>query len=213
MPTANWDSTQIDDETTPTVEDNFDSTDDSASTSAASSTSGTQDSDDSSSTQTQLLAAQAKIAELTAISQQALADLQNFKKRTEEEKAAFITFANAALITDLLPALDNMERALAHIPEEPAAREWAQGILATMKQLEHILAGKGLEKIESERENFNPEYHEALMTEEGETDKIMRELSKGYKLGKRILRRAKVAVGHGKTGDKEHPKTHSKTKE
>lgn len=222
MQDPNWDSTQNDDDAAP-IEENFDSTveDNSATSGATPITDQTAptsapadisvDPADASTGQiTDLEAAQAKIAELTTISQQALADLQNFKKRSEEEKAQFIIFANATLITDLLPALDNMERALAHIPEEPAAKEWAQGILATMKQLEQILATKGLEKIESERKDFDPQYHEALITEEGEQDKVVREVSKGYKIGKRVIRRAKVAVGHGKGHPKEHAKTHEK---
>ena len=193
---ANWDSSQSDDDNSELPEENFDSTAEEPTSSRTSS-----DSDDDSSTadlQEQLDAANDRIAELTNISQQALADLQNFKKRSEEDKANFISFANTALITDLLPALDNIERALAHIPENATAKEWAHGIIATMKQFEQVLQTKGLEKIESEREDFDPQYHEALMTEEGDENKVMRQLEKGYKIGKRVLRRAKVAVGHGK---------------
>jgi len=204
MQDPNWDSTQSDDESNPPMEENFDSTAEetaaAASAAAATASTGGTPADDTSGLplQEQLDACKAKLAEMTQISQQALADLQNYKKRTEEEKASFISFANATLITDLLPALDNMERALAHIPEEPAAKEWAQGILATMKQLEQILSEKGLEKIESERTDLDPQYHEALLTEEGEENHVVREVSKGYKIGKRVIRRAKVAVGHGK---------------
>lgn len=221
MQDPNWDSTQADDDAAP-IEENFDSTAsengngsspvaDQSATPLPDEAAATSDATAASTASPDLEAANAKIAELTAISQQALADLQNFRKRSEEEKAAFIQFANATLITDLLPALDNMERALAHIPEEPAAKEWALGILATMKQLEQILASKGLEKIESERKDFDPAFHEALLTEEGEQDKVVREVSKGYKIGKRVIRRAKVAVGHGKSAEKDHGKAHEKS--
>ena len=215
MTDPNWDSSAADDDSSP-IEENFDSTVEDNSTSSgttspiADQAAAIMATDDSGLT---LEAAKVKIAELTNISQQALADLQNFKKRSEEEKIQFLSFANAALITDLLPALDNMERALAHIPEEPAAKEWAQGILATMKQLEQILAEKGLEKIESDRKDFDPQFHEALMTEEGEQDKVVRAVSKGYKIGKKVIRRAKVAVGHGKGEAKDHPKPHKKAKD
>ncbi len=204
MQDTSWDSSQSDDETTPSVEENFDSslTDENGHTTKINPL--TDQSDGSIPPATnhddlveELAMAKAKIAELTTISQQALADLQNFKKRTEEDKANFTVFANEALITELLPALDNMERALAHIPKDPAAKEWAEGIIAIMKQLEMILANKGLEKIESERKDFDPRFHEALMTEEGEENKIIRELEKGYKIHKKIVRRSKVAVGNG----------------
>lgn len=193
---ANWDSSQSDDDNSTLPDENFDST---AEEPTVAETAATSDnSSDNADLQQQLDAANARIAELTNISQQALADLQNFRKRSEEDKANFVSFANTALITDLLPALDNIERALAHIPDNAAAKEWAHGIIATMKQFEQVLETKGLEKIESEREDFDPQYHEALMTEEGDENKVMRQLEKGYKMGKKVLRRAKVAVGHGK---------------
>lgn len=136
-----------------------------------------------------------KLAELTQISQQALADLQNFKKRTEEEKARFVTFANSALITDLLPILDNIQRANSHLPTDPAAREWANGIIAIGSNMEEILKSRGLETINTTNLTFDPNLHEAIATENGPQDHIIRELEKGYKIGERILRRAKVSVG------------------
>ncbi|MGL5830629.1 MAG: nucleotide exchange factor GrpE, partial [Candidatus Altimarinota bacterium] len=70
-----------------------------------------------------------KLQDLTNISQQALADLQNYKKRSDEEKSQFLTFANANLISEILPVIDNVERASQHVPEE--AKDWAQGIIGT----------------------------------------------------------------------------------
>ncbi|MCC7432980.1 nucleotide exchange factor GrpE [Candidatus Peregrinibacteria bacterium] len=145
--------------------------------------------------QNELEAAKARLNELTTISQQALADLQNFKKRTEDEKAKFIAFSNANLIGDLIPVMDNINRAIGHLPEDPAAKEWAMGIIATTKQLESILEARGLQKIISVGQQFDPNIHEALMTEEGPADQIIRELETGYRLQDRVLRRAKVVVG------------------
>lgn len=201
MQDPNWDSTQNDDAAVPLPEENFDSTAEESSTATSTTTSGTSSTngDDTAfqALQTELESSKAKLAELTNISQQALADLQNFKKRSEEEKSKFLSFANASLISELLPVLDNIERALTHIPEDPTAKEWAQGILATTKQLEQALTSKGLEPIVSLGETFNPNLHEALMMEAGPVDLILRELEKGYKIGDRILRRAKVVVGNG----------------
>lgn len=149
--------------------------------------------------QTELENSKAKLMELTQISQHALADLQNFKKRTQEEKSQFISFANASLITDLLPILDNMDRALTHIPEDKAAREWANGVLAIIKNLEETLKARGLEVINTENQPFNPILHEALMTEPGTQDQVIKQLEKGYKIADRVLRRAKVTVGQEPT--------------
>ena len=146
--------------------------------------------------QAELESTKTRLAELTQISQQALADLQNFKKRTEEDKIKFVAFANSTLISELLPVLDNIDRSLAHLPEDPAAREWANGILAIMKQMDDVLKARGLEKIETAGLTFDPNLHEAVMTEAGLKDQIIRELEKGYKLSDRVLRRAKVTVGN-----------------
>jgi len=147
--------------------------------------------------QSELESAKNKLTELTQISQQALADLQNFKKRSEEEKAKFIIFANAVLITNLLPMLDNIDRAIAHIPEDSAAREWANGIIAILKQLEETLKKQGLEKIDTAGKTFDPNFHEAMMTQKGAKDQIIQETEKGYRIQDRVLRRAKVIVGNG----------------
>jgi molecular chaperone GrpE len=142
-----------------------------------------------------------KLSELTLISQHALADLQNFKKRTEEDKEKFVIFANSTLISSLLPVLDNLDRALLHLPEEPASREWANGMLAIMKQLEDTLKKQGLEQIPSSGQKFDPVLHEAVMTEPGEQDRITREMEKGYRIQNKVLRRAKVIVGNGNPGE------------
>lgn len=138
--------------------------------------------------------AKTKLTELTQISQQALADLQNYKKRSEEEKTKFVTFANASLITNMLPILDNVERAIANVPTD-SSKEWNDGIVAIFKQMQEILKTHGLESIITTDQNFDPNLHEAVMTEEGPADKIIRELEKGYKIGDRVIRRSRVVVG------------------
>jgi molecular chaperone GrpE len=136
-----------------------------------------------------------QLNELTRISQQALADLQNFKKRTEEEKIKFVAFANAALISEILPVIDDLERAMNHLPADPAGREWATGIAIVFKKLQDILAAHGLEPIQTTGQNFDPTLHEAMLMEEGTPDQIIRELAKGYKIGERVIRRSQVVVG------------------
>lgn len=169
---------------------------DNQSSSNSSGQTGINDNIDLAALQAELENSKAKLAELTQISQQALADLQNFKKRTEEEKIKFVAFANATLISDLLPILDNIDRAMSHLPEDPAAKEWANGIMAILKQLEDALKARGLEYIPTTGQTFDPNHHEAVMTEAGPKDQVIKELEKGYKISDRVLRRAKVTVGN-----------------
>ncbi len=157
---------------------------------------------DFSSLQNELEETKNKLDDLTRISQHALADLQNFKKRSEEEKAKFIVFANSLLITELLPVLDNIDRAVAHIPEDPAAKEWTNGILAILKQLQDVLKKQGLEIIPTDKQAFDPNFHEAVMMENGPQDQITRELEKGYRIQDRVIRRAKVVVGNSEAENK-----------
>lgn len=145
--------------------------------------------------QKELEDAKAKLQDLTSISQQALADLQNYKKRSDEEKSQFLTFANANLISEILPVIDNVERASQHVPEE--AKDWAQGIIGTLKQLESILSEHGLQKISTIGQSFDPRLHEAIITENGAQDSIIKEIQAGYLLKDKVLRPAKVSVGNG----------------
>jgi molecular chaperone GrpE len=138
-----------------------------------------------------------KLQDLTAISQHALADLQNYKKRSDEEKIQFLSFANANLIIEILPVLDNVERATQHIPDE--AKDWAQGIVGTLKQLESVLNSQGLQKINTVEQSFDPRLHEAILTENGPQDKVIKEIQAGYLLKDKVLRPAKVSVGNGQT--------------
>jgi len=155
--------------------------------------------------QNELEQTKSKLTELTTISQHALADLQNYKKRAEEEKKQFILFANATLINQLLSVLDNFDRALKNIPiikKLPLSgtdqnQEWINGISSINKELSIILQNNGLSEIVTTNQKFNPQIHEAIMTKIGQQDKILEEVEKGFMLGDKILRRSKVIVGNG----------------
>lgn len=136
----------------------------------------------------------AQLEQLTVISQQALADLQNYKRRTEEEKSAFICFANAELIKMLIPAIDNIHRALLH---EPKDTEWTKGAEQTMRQLIEALNKIGLTQMETNGQKFDPNLHEALLTAPGEKDIVLQELEKGYNFKDKVIKRARVTVGDG----------------
>jgi len=145
--------------------------------------------------QDDLNAANQKIEELTNLAQRSLADLQNYKKRVEEDKKGFVQFATAEAIKAFLPIFDNLLRALTHIPEDLKDNEWVKGIESLTRQFENILNQYNVVKIKTIGEKFDPNMHEALLTGEGEKDIILEELEPGYMLGDRVLKASKVKVG------------------
>lgn len=126
-----------------------------------------------------------------------LADFENFRKRSEREKQDFFKYALASTIKDILPVLDNFDRALEHAEE---GDEFHKGVLLIYKQLFDVLQRSGLKTIEESGVRFDPNIHEAVVREEdpsvpGQT--VTAILQKGYFLHDRLLRPAlvKVAVG------------------
>jgi molecular chaperone GrpE len=119
----------------------------------------------------------------------ALADYQNLEKRIEREKDLLIKIASSVLVIKLLPVLDNLERAQAHL-EDP-------GLDHVIRQFKDALATEGVSEVPTDGD-FDPTLHEAITHGDGPEGKILEILEKGYKLGDRVLRPAKVKIGHGK---------------
>jgi molecular chaperone GrpE len=117
------------------------------------------------------------------------------KRRQEEERSQIILRANANLISNLIPVLDNLNRALKHSPE--GAEDWVKGIEMSTKQIESSFTKAGLAEIETIGKPFNPDLHEALLQGPGEKDIVIEELEKGYMLGSLVLRHSKVKIGTG----------------
>ena len=137
---------------------------------------------------------QKKLLEMTSITQRALADLQNFRRQAEHERVSYVSYANMELFIELLPVIENMNRALAH---EPKDAEWIKGAEQSMKQLLQALEKKDLHTIEAVGKKFDPKIHEALMVGPGEKDLVLEEFEKGYLLGDKVLKRSRVKVGNG----------------
>lgn len=132
-----------------------------------------------------------------------LADFENFRKRADREKQEFFKYALAGTFKELLPVLDNFDRALDHAEE---GDDFHKGVLLIYKQLFDILKKAGLRTIEESGVRFDPNVHEAVIREEdasvpGHT--VIGVLQKGYFLHDRLLRPAlvKVAVGGPERGD------------
>ena len=126
-----------------------------------------------------------------------LADFENFRKRSEREKTEFFKYALAGTFKDLLPILDNFDRALDHAEE---GDDFHRGVLLIYKQLYDMLKKAGLRPIEDKGVTFDPNIHEAVIREENDSvpnQTVLEVLQKGYFLHDRLLRPAlvKVAVG------------------
>jgi molecular chaperone GrpE len=147
--------------------------------------------------------AEKKASEYLAAWQRAQADFINYKRRNEQERQEFNSFANANLIRAILPALDDLELALDHVPDEYAETDWVKGVKLVERKFKTVLEGQGVKPILALGMAFDPNYHEALRQEEGEEGIIIGELQKGYTLNDKLLRPARVVVGKGAANAKE----------
>jgi molecular chaperone GrpE len=138
-----------------------------------------------------------KIENLTESAKRAIADLQNYKRRIEEEKKSFIKFAHADVFLEILPIYDSFERANEHLPKELLKNDWVKGIQNIIKQFEQIMEKFNVKKMETIGKKFDPNKHEAVAECAGEKDIIVEELEAGYLIEDRVLRPAKVKVGNG----------------
>ena len=127
--------------------------------------------------------------------QRAQADFINFKRRAEQERSELVRLANSTLILNLLPVLDDLERALDNVSERLAGLTWVDGIVLIYRKLKAILEGHGLAEIKAVGEPFDPNLHEAVLYGPGEAGKVIEELQKGYTLYDRVLRPTMVKVG------------------
>jgi len=126
-----------------------------------------------------------------------MADLQNFKRRSEEEKASFVKFANAQLLKSLLPIFDNLNRSIEHLPENLKEDNWTKGVVHVHADLMKTLESLGVKKMKTVGEKLNPNKHEALMSGPGEKDTIVEEFESGYEMNDEVVKPAKVKVGDG----------------
>lgn len=143
-----------------------------------------------------LTALQQQIAELTEALQRERADAVNLRRQHEEQVANLRTVVKANVVRDLLPVIDNFERALKHVPKELEGNDFVKGVQGIVKQFEKTLSELSVERIKTVGEPFDPRYHEAISMEEGDgTQEIVcEELQPGYKLGNDVIRHAMVRV-------------------
>ena len=138
-----------------------------------------------------------KIEELTNALARAMADLQNFKRRTQDDQVKFVKFANAELLKMLVPVINNFDRIAGHLPEDLKGNDWAKGIMQIHDDFLKTLEKIGVKKIKTVGEKLNPRFHEALIAGPGAKDEVIEELEPGYMLADEVLKPAKVKVGDG----------------
>ena len=124
------------------------------------------------------------------------ADFENFRKNKAKERIELLQTAAAGLITDLLPSIDNYERALANAPEG----EISEGIQLIFKGIVTTLQSKGLKELPAKGEVFNADFHDCITQypapSEEDKGKVLDVLEKGYTLYDKVIRFAKVVVGN-----------------
>lgn len=156
-------------------------------------------------TEDKVMELEAKVSELTAaledVKDKALrreAEIDNYRKRLIRDKEDAVAYANARLIEDLVPVLDDFERAVSAAETTADVQSIRDGITLVEQRFRNVLVKNwGLEEIEAEGKDFDPHLHEAYMMSESEdcpVEKVDQVFAKGYKIHDRIIRPAKVKV-------------------
>ena len=131
------------------------------------------------------------------------AEMENMRRRHQQDRTDQVLYGNADLILRILPLLDNFHRALDHAPEsaieDPALKPWVSGLLMVVRQFEDILEGAGVVGIEAVGKQFDPSMHQAVMAEasvDHEDGQVIAELQRGYRLRDRVLRPSMVKIAN-----------------
>ena len=170
----------------------------------------TPDSDDPVQVEEQLAEALREKDQFRAMAQRSQADLANYKRRAAEEVVEARRSASTGLLLKVLSVVDDMERALAHVPESAVAPGWLDGLKLVQRNLSNLLDSEGVTAIEAQGRPFEPWEHEAVLYEEtpdSAEGTVVRVIREGYRLRDRVLRPAQVAVA--KAPERE-PETDSK---
>jgi len=144
---------------------------------------------------------QTQVDALTEALQRERADSANIRRRHDEQTARLKDIVKASVVHDLLPVVDNFERALKHVPKDLETNDYIKGVQGVVKQFEEALHKLGVKRIKTTGEVFDPKFHEAVSMDDqgGSTEIISEELRSGYTLGDEVIRHAMVKVTMSKT--------------
>ena len=150
-------------------------------------------------TEAKLAKSEAEVADLKDRLLRQMAEFDNYRKRTMKEKAEIILNGSANVVTDILPVIDDLERAIANSAKSEDYNALKEGVELIYNKLIHTLEQKGLQKISPKNEPFDTDFHEAIAMipapSEDLKGKVLDCAIDGYKLNDKVLRHAKVAVG------------------
>ncbi|TVR71318.1 MAG: nucleotide exchange factor GrpE [Sphaerobacteraceae bacterium] len=136
-------------------------------------------------------------AEYLDQAQRARAELVNYRRRTEEELARMQKLAGERILAKILPAIDDLDRAIKSMDAADRESSWGEGIILVQKKIWSMLESEGVSPIESLGKPFDPSVHEAISMQEGAggATTVVQEFQRGFMLGDRVLRPAMVVVG------------------
>ncbi len=126
-----------------------------------------------------------------------MADMDNLRKRTQREKEDLAKFANENILREILPVIDNLERAVEHAGQAENSSSLFEGVQMTLTQFEQLLNKFGVEVVDAMGQIFDPAYHQAmgqLESEEHPVNTVIQQMQKGYQLNGRLLRPAFVML-------------------
>jgi molecular chaperone GrpE len=125
-----------------------------------------------------------------------VAEFANYRRRVDQERFQIREIASRDILGQVLPVLDDLQRALASVPEQDEEQPWVQGVRNIERKLAGLVERSGVTPVEALGQPFDPAVHEAVATEPGSTQNIVVEVyQNGYKLGQSLLRPAMVKVG------------------
>jgi len=129
--------------------------------------------------------------------QRTAADFSNYKKRVDQERSEMSRLTKAALVINLLPIYDDLDRAASTVDAHLAGLNWVQGVLAIQQKFTRLLDALDVKELSAEGDPFDPSRHEAIGQQPGPDGKVLHVAQKGYLLGDKVLRPAMVIVGDG----------------
>ncbi len=130
----------------------------------------------------------------------AVADYQNLRRRSEDERKEYGRYTLAALVINYLPVLDDLDRALDSVPPDIADHQWVEGVRMVERKFRGVLEASGVRPIEAEGLAFDPALHEAISYAPGPAGEIVAVVQPGYTLDGKVVRAAQVVVGSGPPG-------------
>lgn len=137
-----------------------------------------------------------QVGDLTEALQRERADAINVRRRADEDRAKMADYYKASVVSQLLSAVDNLERALMHTPKDLKDHDYVKGVQGVVKQFEKAFSELGVKRIKTVGEPFDPKFHEAVSMEDGagSVEVVSEELQPGYRIGDEVIRHAMVKV-------------------